>query len=92
MAWHLHPQEIFRTLKPGGMFACYEWCATDAYDPSDEQQKHIMSQIELGNGLPCVRTTTQVGKRMRPGPREAIQRLARNECNASQGGGAVEGL
>jgi sterol 24-C-methyltransferase len=24
--------EIFRVLKPGAVFACYEWCLTDEYD------------------------------------------------------------
>lgn len=42
------------------MFAGYEWCSTEAYDANDPQQVHIMSQIELGNGLPCVRSTAQV--------------------------------
>jgi hypothetical protein len=24
--------EIMKVLKPGGVFACYEWCLTDEYD------------------------------------------------------------
>ena len=27
--------EIFRVLKPGGVFASYEWCLTDKYDPNN---------------------------------------------------------
>lgn len=42
-------------LKPGHCFAGYEWCATDSYDPNDPQQKKVMAEIELGNGLPDVR-------------------------------------
>ncbi len=24
--------EIYRVLKPGAIFACYEWCMTDLYE------------------------------------------------------------
>lgn len=48
-------QEIKRVLKPGHYFAGYEWCATDAYDPNNPIQKQVMSEIELGNGLPDIR-------------------------------------
>lgn len=52
-------KEIKRVLKPGGLFAGYEWCMTDAYDPSDYEHQQIKKEIELGNGLPDVRTTNQ---------------------------------
>ncbi|GBF91937.1 cycloartenol-C-24-methyltransferase [Raphidocelis subcapitata] len=51
--------EVFRVLKPGARFAGYEWCATDKYDPSNQEHKTIMAEIELGNGLPDVRTTAE---------------------------------
>lgn len=44
-----------RVLKPGQLFAGYEWCATDLYDPSNARHKDVMAEIELGNGLPDVR-------------------------------------
>ena len=43
--------EIFRVLKPGATFACYEWCLTDKYDGSDEHKK-LKKDIEVGDGLP----------------------------------------
>ncbi|KAF8062693.1 S-1 [Scenedesmus sp. PABB004] len=52
-------KEILRVLKPGQCFAGYEWCATDAYDPGNAAHRSIMAEIELGNGLPDVRTTAQ---------------------------------
>ena len=56
LCWCCCPlQEIMRVLKPGSCFAGYEWCATDAYDPSNPQHKEVMAEIELGNGLPDVR-------------------------------------
>jgi len=43
--------EIFRVLKPGGKFACYEWCVTDKYDESDLYQKRIIHGIEEGDSI-----------------------------------------
>lgn len=52
-------KEIKRVLKPGQLFAGYEWCMTDAYDPQNAEHEQIKAEIELGNGLPDVRTTNQ---------------------------------
>lgn len=52
-------QEIYRILKPGSLFAGYEWCATDVYNPTNAHHKQVMAEIELGNGLPDVRTTAE---------------------------------
>ncbi len=48
-------------LKPGGLFAGYEWLSTAAYNPDNKTQRTIMAEIELGNGLPDVRSIEQVG-------------------------------
>mmetsp|Transcript_98264 Transcript_98264/g.204949 ORF Transcript_98264/g.204949 Transcript_98264/m.204949 type:complete len:806 (-) Transcript_98264:387-2804(-) len=42
-------QEISRVLKPGGIFACYEWCLTDKYDSKVRQHRAIKRAIEAGN-------------------------------------------
>lgn len=42
--------EIYRVLKPGCVFACYEWCLTDKYDASNEQHRLIKKQIEVSLG------------------------------------------
>jgi sterol 24-C-methyltransferase len=34
-------------LKPGGLFASYEWCCTDSYDETDPEQKKIINEIEV---------------------------------------------
>lgn len=44
--------EIMRVLKPGAVFACYEWCLTDKYDASRPEHRKIKKQIEEGDGLP----------------------------------------
>uniref|UniRef100_A0A7S2IQJ2 Methyltransferase n=1 Tax=Zooxanthella nutricula TaxID=1333877 RepID=A0A7S2IQJ2_9DINO len=44
--------EILRVLKPGAVFACYEWCLTDKYDAKSEHHRRIKRDIEVGDGLP----------------------------------------
>jgi sterol 24-C-methyltransferase len=44
--------EIFRVLKPGQIFACYEWCLTPLHDPNNEHHRLIKKKIEEGDGLP----------------------------------------
>lgn len=44
--------EILRVLKPGAVFACYEWCLTDKYDTANAAHRKIKKAIEEGDGLP----------------------------------------
>jgi len=44
--------EIFRTLKPGGVFGAYEWVMTDKFDPNNPAHVASKKGIERGNGLP----------------------------------------
>ena len=46
--------EIYRVLKPGSIFACYEWCLTEKYDPENPEHVFIKRQIEEGDGLPDI--------------------------------------
>ncbi|KAK3050235.1 Delta(24)-sterol C-methyltransferase [Extremus antarcticus] len=43
--------EIFRVLKPGGVFGVYEWLMTDAYDNSNPHHREIRLGIEQGDGI-----------------------------------------
>ncbi|KAJ7027476.1 S-adenosyl-L-methionine-dependent methyltransferase [Mycena alexandri] len=47
--------EIFKVLKPGGVFGVYEWCMTDKWDASVPSHAALQHQIELGNGIPEMR-------------------------------------
>ncbi|AOW06867.1 sterol 24-C-methyltransferase [Yarrowia lipolytica] len=44
--------EIFRVLKPGGVFGVYEWVMTDEYDESNPEHRDICYGIEKGDGIP----------------------------------------
>uniref|UniRef100_A0A7N0UF34 SAM-dependent methyltransferase Erg6/SMT-type domain-containing protein n=1 Tax=Kalanchoe fedtschenkoi TaxID=63787 RepID=A0A7N0UF34_KALFE len=52
-------KEIYRVLKPGQHFAAYEWCLTDAFDPNNPEHQRIKKEIEIGDGLPDIRSTHQ---------------------------------
>ena len=52
--------EIYRVLKPGQYFACYEWCLTPKYNPNDEYHRTIKKKIEEGDGLPDMATQEEV--------------------------------
>jgi sterol 24-C-methyltransferase len=43
--------EIFKALKPGCCFACYEWCLTDKFDPQNSEHIRMKRGIEIGNGI-----------------------------------------
>jgi sterol 24-C-methyltransferase len=43
--------EIFRVLKPGGVFGVYEWLMTDKYDNDNPGHREIRLGIEQGNGI-----------------------------------------
>lgn len=43
--------QIFRVLKPGGVFGVYEWLMTDAYDNDNARHRQIRLGIEQGDGI-----------------------------------------
>jgi sterol 24-C-methyltransferase len=45
---------VAKVLKPGGLFAGYEWVMTDNYDPNNADHVRIKEGIEVGNGLPTL--------------------------------------
>jgi len=57
--------EIYRTLKPGGYFACYEWLTTDKYDENNPEHKSIMLGLEEGNSCPKLASIPQCLEQLR---------------------------
>ncbi|PSN62928.1 hypothetical protein BS50DRAFT_558645 [Corynespora cassiicola Philippines] len=43
--------EIFRVLKPGGVFGVYEWVMTEKYDNDNPHHREIRLGIEVGDGI-----------------------------------------
>ncbi|PYH91997.1 sterol 24-c-methyltransferase [Aspergillus ellipticus CBS 707.79] len=44
-------KEIFRVLKPGGVFGVYEWLMTEEYDNENAEHRALRLGIEQGNGI-----------------------------------------
>ena len=57
--------EVYRVLKPGQCFALAEWRLTDRFDPNNAKHLAIKAEIELGDGLPDIRTTRQCVQAMK---------------------------
>lgn len=45
-------QVLARVMKPGALFASYEWCLTPRYDPASAAHRAIKRGIEEGDALP----------------------------------------
>lgn len=46
--------EIWRVLRPGGVFGGYEWCMTSGYNAGNPRHQEIKKGIETGNSLPDI--------------------------------------
>lgn len=57
--------EVRRVLRPGALFAGYDWCLTDRYDPSDAEHRRIKKGIEEGDALPDITTIGQTEEALR---------------------------
>ena len=44
-------EQIYRVLKPGGVFGVYEWLMTDNYDNENPRHREIRLGIEQGDGI-----------------------------------------
>lgn len=64
--------ELYRCLKPGCIFACYEWCMTDKYDTNNPDHQRMKKDIEVGNGLPDIIDTRACLKAMKDAGFEVI--------------------
>lgn len=53
-------KEVFRVLKPNGVFGSYEWLTTPLADMTTDAHKKIMRDIEYGSGLPPMHSLEDV--------------------------------
>ena len=74
-------KEMLRVVKPGGHVAIYEWCLTDKYDPKDESHKLFKHQIEIGNGLPDIRTTRECKQAMQKAGFQVVEDIDLADCS-----------
>jgi sterol 24-C-methyltransferase len=77
--------EILRVLKPGGIFATYEWCLTDKYSADNSEHRWIKKAIEEGDGLPDMCHTSVCTKAVQTSGFELIE--ARDAAEDGHPGG-----
>ena len=57
--------EIWRVLRPGGVFGGYEWCLTSGYNAEDPDHWEIKKGIQTGNSLPDIALVDDVPAALR---------------------------
>ncbi|KZL83092.1 sterol 24-c-methyltransferase [Colletotrichum incanum] len=65
--------EIFRVLKPGGVFGVYEWVMTENYDDADLRLRKIRIDIEQGDGIANMVKVTEALRAFRAAGFDIIQ-------------------
>jgi len=66
-------REICRTLKPGGLFAGYEWVMNSKFNPKNKRHVAIKNGIEVGNGLPDIATIAHVNDSLKEAGFDVIE-------------------
>ena len=54
--------EVFRVLRPGAVFAGFDWCMTPLYDGANPEHRELRQRIEYGNALPHVASFAEVAE------------------------------
>jgi sterol 24-C-methyltransferase len=57
--------EVRRVLAPGALFAGYDWCLTERYDPKSAEHRRIKKGIEEGDALPDITSIRQTEDALR---------------------------
>ncbi len=65
-------REVFRVLRPGGCFAAYDWCVTEAFDPDDKTHQRIRHDIMVGDALPDIPRPAEVTDALREAGFEVV--------------------
>ncbi|GKT40562.1 sterol 24-C-methyltransferase erg-4 [Colletotrichum spaethianum] len=65
--------EIFRVLKPGGVFGVYEWVMTENYDDANLRQRKIRIDIEQGDGIANMVKVTEALRAFRAAGFDVLQ-------------------
>jgi len=78
-------KEIYRVLKPGGLFASYEWVLNSNYNDNNSLHRLARQEIELGNALPQLVSDVQVIKDLKAVGFEVIEAYDLAELSKEQG-------
>ena len=65
--------EVFRVLRPGAIFAGYEWCMTPLYDGGNSEHRDLKQRIAFSNALPEIASFADVADGLRSAGFELIE-------------------
>jgi len=65
--------EVFRILRPGAIFAGYDWCVTPLYDAGNPEHRDLKQRIEFSNALPEIASFSDVADGLRAAGFELIE-------------------
>ena len=65
--------EIFRVLRPGAIFAGYDWCMTPLYDSGNPEHREIKERIQYGNALAEISSFADVTDSLRAAGFELVE-------------------
>ena len=65
--------EIFRVLRPGAVFAGYDWCVTPLYDGGDPEHRDLKRRIEYGNAISEIASFADIADGLRAAGFERIE-------------------
>ena len=65
--------EVFRILRPGAIFAGYDWCVTPLYDAGNPEHRDLKQRIEFSNALPAIASFADVAAGLRAAGFELIE-------------------
>jgi len=74
--------EVSRLLKPGGLFAVYEWCITPRYDRDNAEHRRVRFGIEKGNSLPSLATFDEVQRGLELSGFEVLETTDRADASS----------
>jgi sterol 24-C-methyltransferase len=67
--------QVRRALKPGALFAGYEWCMTDRFDSANAEHLEIKREIETGDGLPDIASIPEMLRALESAGFEVLDRF-----------------
>ena len=65
--------EIFRVLRPGAVFAGYDWCVTPLYDGAAPEHRDLKRRIEYGNAISGIASFSDIADGLRAAGFELIE-------------------
>jgi len=78
-------KEIYRVMKPGGLFASYEWVINSNYNDNNALHRFARQEIEEGNALPQLVSDEQVVKDLKAVGFEIIESYDLAELSKENG-------